>query len=80
MLELFYFTDSGPASEEFAILTVDNILFAGSQFGGQHRKTNLQFSAQMMMEVLEYKILSMQKLISPFEFSGVATIQPKPKV
>ena len=80
MLEPFYITNSGPKSEQFAILTVENILFAGSQLGGQHKKTNLQFSAQAMIDVLEYKVLSLQKLVSSFEFSGIATIQPKPKV
>ena len=80
VLEPFYTTNSGPKSEQFAVLTVENILFAGSQLGGQHKKTNLQFSAQAMVDVLEYKVLSLQKLVSPFEFSGIATIQPKPKV
>ena len=70
----------GPASEEFALLTVDNILCAGAQFRGQQAKTSLQFSAQAMLEVLEYKMLTMQKLLAPCDISGVASIQPKPKV
>ena len=70
----------GPASEEFALLTLDNILCAGAQFRGEQRKTSLQFSAQMMVEVLEYKMLTMQKLLAPCDISGVASLQPKPKV
>ena len=70
----------GPASEEFAVLTIDNILCAGAQFRGDQRKTSLQFSAQAVVEVLEYKTLTMQKLLAPCEISGVASLQPKPKV
>lgn len=79
-LEPFYTSSCGPASEEFAVLTVDNILLAGSQFGGQHTKTSLQFSAQLMLDVLEYKMLTMQKLLIPCDISGVASVQPTPKV
>ena len=79
-LEPFYMANCGPASEEFAVLTIENILCAGAQFRGDQGKTSLQFSAQTMVEVLEYKTLTMQKLLAPCEISGVASIQPKPKV
>ena len=79
-LEPFYTSSCGPASEEFAVFTIDNILCAGAQFQGQQTKTSLQFSAQMMVDVLEYKMLTMQKLLAPCDISGVASLQPKPKV
>ncbi|WAR00328.1 VP13B-like protein [Mya arenaria] len=79
-LEALYVHASNHPTGEFAVVSFDDVLVAAHQWAGPQGKTQIQFSSEGCMDVLEYRCLTMDRVISPVEFSGTATIQTHNKV
>lgn len=74
-LHPFYMSSSYQATGEFAVCSLNNVLLASSHLIGQQARTQLQFSSQVTLDVLEYRTLTLERVLSSFVLSGVGSIQ-----
>ncbi|KAK3589215.1 hypothetical protein CHS0354_020076 [Potamilus streckersoni] len=78
-LRPFYFTSLGPEIQEFACLKLENLDIKGIHWKGILPKLSVQFSSCVSLDILEYKLLTKQKVLAPFELTGNISILPYSK-
>ncbi|KAL4227239.1 Vacuolar protein sorting-associated protein 13B [Mactra antiquata] len=66
----FYMSNSYQPTGEFAVISLDNILIAGTCMQNQQNISQIQFSSQLAVDLLEFKTLTMERVVSAFNICG----------
>ncbi|XP_033726572.1 vacuolar protein sorting-associated protein 13B-like isoform X2 [Pecten maximus] len=79
-LKPFTFDESSLEDQEFAVLSTRQLTLTASVLNGPHANTCIQMNGIPEMDVIEYKTLTRQNVIKPFEMFGDITFTPdKPR-
>ncbi|XP_060068135.1 intermembrane lipid transfer protein VPS13B-like [Ylistrum balloti] len=75
-LQPFTFDESCLEEEEFAVVSSRQMTVTGSLLNGPHASTCIQMNCITELEVIEYKTLTKQGMVKPFEMFGDITFTP----